>query len=104
MDLGRPCKSRKESKRTRLAEMVMNPADELQPTWLKTILVQMLDKETKLHVGEEIGKDGVTFEQAVHLVRQEINANYEVILRDLAPQEVFVQYQAEVSQLWFPWN
>ena len=48
--------------------------------------------------------NGVTFEQAVHLVRQEINANYEVILRDLAPQEVFVQYQAEVSQLWFPWN
>jgi len=39
--------------------------------------------------------NGVTFEQAVHLVRQEINANYEVILRDLAPQEVFVQYQAE---------
>ena len=41
MELGKPCKSRKEvregimnleSKRTRLAEMVMNPADELQPS------------------------------------------------------------------------
>ena len=44
--------------------MVMDPADELQASWLKTILVQMLDKETKLHVGEEIGKEGVKFEKA----------------------------------------
>ena len=84
MELGKPCKGRKEvregiinleSKRIRLAEMVMNPSDELQPTWLKTILFQMLDKETKLHVGEEIGKDGVTFEQAKARVTDFITLN-----------------------------
>ena len=53
-----------ESKRTRLAEMVADKSNELQPTWLKTILVQMLDKETKLHIGEEVGKDEITYEQA----------------------------------------
>ena len=63
-----------------------------------------LDRKTRMASQFEEFNNGVTFEQAVHLVRQEINANYEVILRDLAPQEVFVQYQAEVSQLWFPWN
>ena len=54
MELGKACKSRKEvkegiinleAKRTRLAEMVADKSNELQPTWLKTILVQMLDKE-----------------------------------------------------------
>ena len=63
-----------------------------------------LDRKTRMASQFVEFNNGVTFEQAVHLVRQEINANYEVILRDLAPQEVFVQYQAEVSQLWFPWN
>ena len=62
------------------------------------------ERKTRMASQFEEFNNGVTFEQAVHLVRQEINANYEVILRDLAPQEVFVQYQAEVSQLWFPWN
>ena len=41
-------------------------------------------------------RDGVDFEQAVHLVRQEYNVNYEVILNHHAPQEVFVQYGPEV--------
>ena len=63
-----------------------------------------LDRKARMASQFAEFNNGVTFEQAVHLVRQEINANYEVILRDLAPQEVFVQYQAEVSQLWFPWN
>ena len=40
--------------------------------------------------------NGVSFEQAVHLVRGEFNVNHEVILRDLAPQEVFVQQSPEV--------
>merc|ERR1712026_631735 len=72
MELGKACKSRKEvkeglinleAKRTRLAEMVTDKNNELQPTWLKMILVQMLDKETKLHIGEEIGKDEVTYQR-----------------------------------------
>ena len=32
------------------------------------------------------------------VIRQEYNVNYEVILRQLAPQEVFVQYGPEVSK------
>ena len=32
------------------------------------------------------------------IIRQEYNVNYEVILRQLAPQEVFVQYGPEVSK------
>ena len=48
MDLGKPSKTRKEvkesiinleAKRTRLAEMVKNKSGELQPEWLKTILM-----------------------------------------------------------------
>ena len=48
MELGKSCKNRRdvreamislESKRTRLAEMVMNEADELQLAWMKTILM-----------------------------------------------------------------
>ena len=42
--------------------------------------------------------NGVSFEQAVHLVRGEFNVNHDVILRQLAPQEVFVQYGPEVGQ------
>ena len=73
-------------------------------------------------VRSEEYRDGVSFEQAVNLVRQEhiiiiviviiiiviiiviiiirqeYNVNYEVILRQLAPQEVFVQYGPEVSK------
>ena len=73
MDLGKPSKSRKEvkegiinleAKRTRLAEMVKDKSGELQPEWLKTILMQMLDKETRMHLGEEIGKDDVSYEAA----------------------------------------
>ena len=69
MDLGKASKSRKEvkeglinleAKKTRLAEMVKDKSGELQPEWLKTILMQMLDKETRMHIGEEIGKDEVT--------------------------------------------
>jgi len=41
--------------------------------------------------------NGVSFEQAVHLVRGEFNVNHDVILRQLAPQEVFVQYGPEGS-------
>ena len=37
----------------------------------------MLDKETKLHVGEEIGKEGVTFEQAKARVTDFITRNEE---------------------------
>merc|ERR1711884_569765 len=53
-----------EAKRTRLAETVKDKSGELQQEWLKTILTQMLDKETKMHLGEEIGKDEVTYEAA----------------------------------------
>ena len=42
--------------------------------------------------------DGVSYEQAVHLVRGEFSVNHDVILRQLAPQEVFVQYGPEVRQ------
>jgi len=41
--------------------------------------------------------DGVSFEQAVHLIRGEFNVNHEVILQQLAPDEVFVQYGPEGS-------
>ena len=41
---------------------------------------------------------GVDFQQAVHLVTTEYNVNYEVMLRDFAPQEVFVQYGPEVRK------
>merc|ERR1711884_710907 len=53
-----------EAKRTRLAETVKDKSGELQQEWLKTILTQMLDKETKMLLGEEIGKDDVTYEAA----------------------------------------
>ena len=56
MELGKACRSRKEvkegivnleAKRTRLAEMVKDKSNELQPTWLKTILVQMQQMTVK---------------------------------------------------------
>ena len=71
--MGKASRSRKEvkegiinleAKKTRLADMVKDKSGELQPEWLKTILMQMLDKETKMHIGEEIGKDDVTYEMA----------------------------------------
>ena len=46
--------------------------------------------------------NGVSFEQAVHLVRGEFNVNHEVILSQLAPQEVFAQYGPEVRQQKYP--
>jgi len=42
-------------------------------------------------------ENGVSFEQAVHLIRGEFNVNHEVILQQLTPDEVFVQYGAEGS-------
>ena len=73
MKLGEPSKNRKEvkekiinleAKKKQLAEMVRNSSDELSPAWLKTILIQMLDKETRMHIGEEIGKDDIAYEIA----------------------------------------
>merc|ERR1711994_985824 len=73
MELGKVSKNRKEvkekiinleAKKKRLAEMVKDKSGELQPEWLKTILMQMLDRETRMHIGEEIGKDEVTYEAA----------------------------------------
>merc|ERR1711994_542050 len=73
MELGKPCKNRKEvkeclinleAKRTRLGEMVKDKSGELAPEWLKTILMQMLDKESKMHIGEELARDDVSYEAA----------------------------------------
>ena len=86
MDLGKASKNRKEvkeniinleAKKKRLAEMVKDKSGELQPEWLKTILMQMLDKETKMHLGEEIGKDDVTYEVAKARVTDFITLNEE---------------------------
>ena len=63
MNMGPPCKTRKEvketminleAKRTKLKEMAKSEEDELQDGWMKTLLIGMLDKETRLHIGEEI--------------------------------------------------
>jgi len=40
-------------------------------------------------------KNGISFEQAVDMVRHEFNVNYEVMLSQLAPQEVFIEYGTE---------
>merc|ERR1711884_814553 len=66
-----------EAKRTRLAETVKDKSGELQQEWLKTILTQMLDKETKMHLGEEIGKDDVTYEAARARITDFITLNEE---------------------------
>ena len=66
-----------EAKKTRLAEMVKDKSGELQPEWLKTILMQMLDKETNMHLGEEIGKDEVSYEVARARVTDFITLNEE---------------------------
>ena len=46
-------------------------------------------------------KFGISFEQAVHLVKTDIHNDYEIMLRQLAPQEVFIQYGPEVSAFVF---
>jgi len=40
-------------------------------------------------------KNGISFEQAVDMVRHEFNVNYEVMLSQLAPQEVFIESGTE---------
>ena len=84
MELGKPSKTRKEvkenlinleAKRTRLAEMVKDKSGELQPEWLKTILMQMLDNESRMHLGEEIGKDHITYEEAKARITDFITLN-----------------------------
>ena len=64
-----------EAKKKRLAEMAKSKDDELAPAWLKTILMQMLDKETKMHIGEELAKDEVNYEVAKARVTDFITLN-----------------------------
>ena len=86
MNMGTPCKSRKEvketminleAKRTKLKEMAKSEEDELQDGWMKTLLIGMLDKESRLHIGEEIGKDDITYEVAKARVTDFITLNEE---------------------------
>ena len=38
------------------------------------------------------------------MVRHEFNVNYEVMLSQLAPQEVFIEYGTEVSEEKYLWH
>ena len=38
------------------------------------------------------------------MVRHEFNVNYEVMLSQLAPQEVFIEYGTEVSEQKYLWH
>merc|ERR1711978_578298 len=84
IELGKPSKSRKEVKeslinlearRTKLAEMVKDKSGELAPEWMKTILMQMLDKESKMHIVEELARDDVSYEAAKARITDFITLN-----------------------------
>ena len=80
MELGKPCKPRKEvkeaiinleAKKSRLGEIWMDADGRpggLQDEWLRTILLQMLDRETTMHLGEKISSDGISYDRAKSII------------------------------------
>ena len=49
----------------------------LQDEWLRTILSQMLDRETKMHIGEKITGDGISYDRAKSIITDFITTNEE---------------------------
>ena len=62
----------------------------------KTKKLTSLERRMASSVYNQNRDAGVDFQKAVHLVTTEYNVNYEVMLSQFAPQEVFVQYGPEV--------
>ena len=93
-----------EARRTKLKEIAKSEEYELQDNWLKTLLVGMLDKETRLHIGEEIGKDTVSYDQAKARITDFIMLNQEETstpVNSMKTQERFVYTQGNSKKVYY---